>query len=131
MFELLVGRIFSKLDDAASTADSTISGTGTLVPPPESWVAPLGASSRTWNNVMKNKDNIDYCTSQFHYLTTRYGEGQIVLPGCPVSFQADFLSNRFVTLARSVLTHCKPACMSGVFADHFPRLFMPLCIEQN
>ncbi|EKX52077.1 hypothetical protein GUITHDRAFT_150671 [Guillardia theta CCMP2712] len=39
--------------------------------PPSGYVPPLGASHRTWTNIYKNKGRIDYCVSQFSYLTNR------------------------------------------------------------
>mmetsp|Transcript_8184 Transcript_8184/g.12965 ORF Transcript_8184/g.12965 Transcript_8184/m.12965 type:complete len:82 (-) Transcript_8184:41-286(-) len=39
--------------------------------PPAGWIPPLGASRKTWANVLKNKENIDYCTTTFHYLGNR------------------------------------------------------------
>ena len=43
-----------------------------ICPKNKSGVPPLGASRRTWHNVMKNKANINYCVEQFHYLGNRY-----------------------------------------------------------
>eukprot|EP00960_Hanusia_phi_P039317 753846-Hanusia_phi.AAC.1 len=34
-------------------------------------IAPIGASRRTWVNILQNKESIDYCTSEFHYLMNR------------------------------------------------------------
>lgn len=68
MFELLRTRVFSKLEEEGESTAAA----GELLAPPASWVPPLGASARTWANILKNKNNIDYCTSQFHYLGTRY-----------------------------------------------------------
>jgi hypothetical protein len=67
MFELLRTRVFSKLEES----DQSTEAAGELLSPPATWVPPLGASARTWANILKNKNNIDYCTSQFHYLGTR------------------------------------------------------------
>jgi len=60
MYQLLI----SRLEESSESA-------GELLAPPASWVPPMGASARTWSNILKNKNNIDYCVSQFHYLGTR------------------------------------------------------------
>jgi len=40
-------------------------------PPPTTWTPPLGTSSKTWANILKNKDDINFCVTQFHYFGTR------------------------------------------------------------
>jgi hypothetical protein len=82
MFQLLA--IQSKLTEEGG--DSTAAA-GEILSPPKSWVPPLGASARTWSNILKNKNNIDYCTSQFHYLSTRCGPRPThALPCCVVGW---------------------------------------------
>ena len=68
MFQLLAERAMLQEESASGTGTAAA---GELLAPPKTWVAPLGASARTWHNILQNKNNIDYCTSQFHYLKTR------------------------------------------------------------
>ena len=68
MFQILAQRAMLEEESASGTGTAAA---GELLAPPKTWVAPLGASARTWHNILKNKNNIDYCTSQFHYLKTR------------------------------------------------------------
>jgi hypothetical protein len=39
--------------------------------PPADWLPPMGASRKTWGNVFKNKERMDFCSEQFHYLASR------------------------------------------------------------
>jgi hypothetical protein len=39
-------------------------------PPPE-YIAPIGASINTWPNIVKNKENIDFCVGEFYHLMNR------------------------------------------------------------
>jgi len=81
MFQLLAER--AMLSETEAGADSTAAA-GELLAPPKTWVPPLGASARTWQNILKNKNNIDYCTSQFHYLSTRWdAAAEFRLQACP------------------------------------------------
>ena len=91
MFQLL-GQ-FSKLQDAPAADPGPM---GTFDHPEPGYVAPLGehtphrhspasssawqltrlmhragASRKTWSNIYKNKENINYCTTEFHYLKNR------------------------------------------------------------
>jgi hypothetical protein len=40
-------------------------------PPPE-YISPVGASINTWPNIVKNKENIDFCVDQFYHLMNRF-----------------------------------------------------------
>ncbi len=39
-------------------------------PPPE-YIPPIGASINTWPNIVKNKENIDFCVGEFYHLMNR------------------------------------------------------------
>ena len=68
MFETLRMQ-FTKLENEGDTASG---GPGSTDPaPPATWMPPMGASAKTWHNIMSNKNNIDYCVTQFHYLGNR------------------------------------------------------------
>ena len=43
---------------------------GTLTDPPHEYIPPIGASMNTWPNIIKNKENIDFCSGEFN-LTNR------------------------------------------------------------
>ena len=48
--------------------------TGSLASPPDpppEYIPPLGASINTWPNIVKNKENIDFCVGQFYHLMNR------------------------------------------------------------
>lgn len=89
MFQIL-GQL-SKLQDAPAADPGPM---GTFEQPEPGYVAPLGttpaspspasppsrhshpirragASRKTWSNIYKNKQNIKYCTDEFHYLKNR------------------------------------------------------------
>jgi len=62
----------SNPDEELALEETSGSSTdGDILSPPKTWVPPMGASARTWVNIMKNKNNIDYCVNQFHYLSNR------------------------------------------------------------
>eukprot|EP00285_Hemiselmis_virescens_P015052 CAMPEP_0173378442 /NCGR_PEP_ID=MMETSP1356-20130122/1604_1 /TAXON_ID=77927 ORGANISM="Hemiselmis virescens, Strain PCC157" /NCGR_SAMPLE_ID=MMETSP1356 /ASSEMBLY_ACC=CAM_ASM_000847 /LENGTH=77 /DNA_ID=CAMNT_0014331507 /DNA_START=101 /DNA_END=334 /DNA_ORIENTATION=- len=63
MFELLKATAAQVLDDKPKEF--------TIKHPPSDYIAPQGASRNTWRNIYKNKENIKYCTQQFHYLSNR------------------------------------------------------------
>ena len=47
---------------------------GTLASPPDpppEYIPPIGASINTWPNIVKNKENIDFCVGEFYHLMNR------------------------------------------------------------
>jgi hypothetical protein len=44
---------------------------GTPPDPPPEYIPPIGASINTWPNIVKNKENIDFCVGEFYHLMNR------------------------------------------------------------
>ena len=41
---------------------------GTLTDPPHEYIPPIGASVNTWPNIIKIKENIDFCSGEFNLM---------------------------------------------------------------
>jgi hypothetical protein len=54
--------VFMRLDDGSDEG---------IGKPPPGYVAPLGSTPRTWPNIYRNMQHMDFCKDQFDYLANR------------------------------------------------------------